>query len=175
MELTPPPSRNVELKCRCRDLAAARAAAVSLDAKDGGVLRQVDTYFPVPHGRLKLRVTEGSTAELIWYDRADAATARHSDYRLTPTDRPAELRASLAAALGVRGEVRKVRHLLLWQNVRIHLDDVAGLGTFVEFEAVLGAGETEPAGHARLAELCRTMSLTPADRLATSYADLSGF
>ena len=176
MELTapPPPARNVELKCRCRDLAAAAAALAPLNPRDAGVMVQVDTYFHVPHGRLKLREIVGVRAELIWYDRTDAAEARNSDYRLTPVSHPAELAASLGAAVGVRGTVRKSRHLLLWHNVRIHLDDVAGLGTFVEFEAVMSPGETEAEGHRRVAQLCAVLSLTPGDRLETSYSDLLG-
>ena len=181
MELTPasPAARNVELKVRCRDLSAARAAVLPLSPRDGGVLHQIDTYFPVAHGRLKLRETvtvDGAPlrAELIWYDRPDAATTRGSDYRLTLVPNPAELRASLTAALGVRGQVRKARHLLLWLNVRIHLDTVADLGTYVEFEAVLSDGETESAGHARLAELCERMAFTPADYETGSYSDLLG-
>ena len=185
MELTaaaaaPGPARNIELKCRCGDLSAARAAALSLSPRDGGTVRQVDTYFPVPHGRLKLREIVGggpiaSRSELIWYDRADAAQSRRSDYRLTPVSHPADLRAALAAALGVRGEVRKTRHLLLWHNVRIHLDAVDGLGSFVEFEAVMSPGETEADGHRRLDDLCRAMSVPPADYLTGSYSDLLGF
>jgi adenylate cyclase class 2 len=174
----PPASRNVELKCRCADLSAAAVALRPLAAREAAVLRQVDTYFPVPHGRLKLReiATDGSPplAQLIWYDRPDAARARGSDYRLTPVSHPAELRASLAAALGVRGEVRKVRRVLLWHNVRIHLDDVDRLGHFVEFEAVIGPGDTEAAGHERLAELCRRLAITPADHMTGSYVDLLG-
>ncbi len=175
MELTAPPAaRNVELKCRCRDLAAAVAALAPLAPRDAGTMEQIDTYFPVPIGRLKLRQIVGVRSELIWYDRPDAAQTRNSDYRLTPVSHPAELRASLAAALGERGSVSKVRHLLLWHNVRIHLDDVAGLGAFVEFEAVMGPGETEAVGHERIAELCRALSLSPDDYCRASYSDLLG-
>ncbi len=174
MELIAPPARNVELKCRCPDLAAARLALAPLGPRDAGTQEQVDTYFPVAHGRLKLREIVGVRSELIWYDRPDAALARNSDYRLTPVSHPAELRASLAAALGVRGSVRKVRQVLLWHNVRIHLDVVDGLGTYVEFEAVIAAGKTEADGHLRLAELCRTLGLATADYERGSYSDLLG-
>jgi len=176
VELSPPPpaARNIELKCRCRDLAAARAALAPLRPTDAGVMVQVDTYFRVAHGRLKLREIVGVRSELIWYDRTDAAEARRSDYRLTPVSHPAELLASLAAAVGVRGAVRKTRQLLLWHNVRIHLDHVEGLGAFVEFEAVMSPGQTEAQGHDRLAELCRVLSITPADYLDASYSDLLG-
>src|SRR6185312_14056330 len=68
----------------------------------------------------------------------------------------------------------KLRTLWLWHNVRIHLDEVAGLGTFVEFEAVMSASEDDATAHARLAELAASLALTPADDVAGSYADLLG-
>jgi predicted adenylyl cyclase CyaB len=135
---------------------------------------QTDTYFRVPHGRLKLREIEGQQAELIWYDRPDHGAARTSTYRRVPVPDPAGLKAALAAALGVRGEVRKRREITLWHNVRIHLDDVAGLGTFVEFEAVLSPADDEATAHVRLEELSWGLGIRPGDHLAASYADLLG-
>jgi len=168
------PNRNIELKARCRDLAAAEAAARRLDVRDAGVQEQIDTYFHCQRGRLKLREIVGVRAELIWYDRSNEARSRQSDYRLVAVPNADELKATLAAACGVRGEVRKHRHVLLWHNVRIHLDRVDDLGSFVEFEAVMGPGEDEPTGHARLAELCRAMAIAPDDYLEVSYSDLLG-
>jgi len=172
--LATPPQSNIELKARCSDLAAARLAIQSLQLVDTGVQHQIDTYFHVPHGRLKLREIMGVRAELIQYDRSNEARSRKSEYRLTPISHPDELKASLGAALGVRGQVEKHRHVLLWQNVRIHLDNVKSLGTFIEFEAVMSPGENETAGHARLSQLCEIMKIAPADYLDSSYADLMG-
>src|SRR5262249_24304353 len=167
--------RNLELKAWHANLAAARAAALALGARPGGIELQVDTYFRVPHGRLKLREIEGQTAVLIWYARPDATGARTSDYHLVPAPDPGTLKAALAAALGVRGVVRKRRDIFHWHNVRIHLDEVDGLGTFVEFEAVLSAEESETAAQPRLAELMRALGIRPEDQRGASYADLLGF
>lgn len=170
--MNPLPRRNIELKARCRDLPAALAALAPLSPNDAGVLEQVDTYFHVARGRLKLREIVGVRAELIWYERSNEPHTRRSDYRLTPITHPAELKASLAAALGIRCEVKKRRRLLLWHNVRIHLDEVETLGTFIEFEAVLGDGDDEQTGHARIKHLCEVLKLTPADYLERSYGDM---
>jgi adenylate cyclase class 2 len=174
MQTTPPLLKNIELKARCGDLAAAVASIQTLSLIDTGVQHQIDTYFHVPHGRLKLREIVGVRAELIWYDRSNQAISRKSEYRLTPVSHPAELKASLAAAMGVRGEVVKHRHVLLWHNVRIHLDDVQSLGTFIEFEAVMTAGEDESTAHARLKQLCEMMKIALVDYLDKSYSDLLG-
>jgi adenylate cyclase class IV len=166
--------QNLELKARHADLRAAAAALERLGARGPAVEDQTDTYFRVPNGRLKLREIAGQPAVLIRYDRPDHPDARTSTYLLVPAPDPDGLRAALAAAVGVRGTVRKRRTVYLWHNVRIHLDEVAGLGTFVEFEAVLSPGEDEPAARARLEELGGLLGIGPADHLAPSYADLLG-
>jgi adenylate cyclase class 2 len=164
--------RNLEIKARYADLTAARAAACRLGARPTGVELQTDTYFLVPHGRLKLREIEGQPAVLIWYDRPDHRAARLSAYQLVPVADAPALKAALAAALGVRGEVRKRRDIYLWHNVRIHLDEVAGLGTFVEFEAVLGSAEDERQAPDHLTQLCQELAISSADPIAPSYAEL---
>jgi predicted adenylyl cyclase CyaB len=166
------PRRNIELKSKCPDLARAREAALRLGARDAGVLEQTDTYFHCSTGRLKLRETAGRPAELIAYARPDEPDVRTSAYHLVPVPEPGSLKRSLASALGVRVVVVKRRRLLLWHNVRIHLDEVAGLGSFVEFEAVMGEGEDEPTAYERLATLAAALDLKPADRIATSYSNL---
>lgn len=174
LDLLSSPRRNLERKARCADLSAAAVAIERLGARHQGVLEQTDVYFRVPNGRLKLRTTEGQPAVLIWYERPDEANARWCRYYLVPVSDPSALRAALAEALGERGEVRKRRTLWLWHNVRIHLDEVVGLGTFVEFEAVMSANEAETTAQDRLAELAEALELTPADDVAGSYADLLG-
>jgi adenylate cyclase class IV len=140
-----PLRRNIEIKARCGDIERARRVAIQIATHRLGVQWQVDTYFACPHGRLKLRQIRAAddsgadteTAELIWYVRPDQPHAKASDYRLVPVSDPKGLAAALSAALGTTAVVRKRREIFLYRNVRIHLDEVEGLGTFVEFEAVL--------------------------------------
>jgi adenylate cyclase, class 2 len=166
---------NVELKARCADLARAASVSVGMGAREVGLLIQTDIYFNARKGRLKLRLIEpAGQAELIWYDRPDSVESRLSDYTVTPVTDYGLMNQTLASALGVRGTVRKKRRLLLWENVRIHLDEVEGLGTFVEFEAVLSAGELEAAGHDRIARLARAIGIRESERLGGSYSDLMG-
>ena len=166
--------RNVELKARCADLAAARRAAEEVGAEFFGILEQRDTYFVVPQGRLKLRECAGRGAELIGYARGDRAAARGSDYRITVVSDPDGLRSVLEAALGVRGEVVKRRELWMWNGVRIHLDQVKELGEFIEFEAVMEAGEDDAIGLEKLAQLRRAFLIRDDDLVGNSYSDLAG-
>jgi adenylate cyclase class 2 len=174
MDLPPPPRGNLERKARHDDLAAARVSALSFGARFAAQESQTDTYFHVPHGRLKLREIDGRPAALIAYSRLDGVGSRLSSYYLVPAPEPTLLKAALTAALGVRGVVRKRRDIYLWYNVRIHLDDVEGLGSFVEFEAVLGPQDDAATAEERLEQLSSAVALDRNAYLAPSYVDLLG-
>jgi homotetrameric cytidine deaminase len=165
--------RNVELKARDPDPAATLTRALALGASDEGVLRQRDTYFGRARGRLKLREQDGAggpMAQLIAYRRPDAAEARTSSYRLADVADPPALRDALDAVLGTLVVVQKRRHLLLLENVRIHLDDVEGLGTFVELEGVASPESNLEREHA-LVDRLRT-ELGFGEPVPGSYSDL---
>ena len=166
------PYRNLELKARRADLDLAARAVAKLGARLEWTKRQTDTYFQVPHGRLKLREADGQAAELIAYERPDHPAFRESAYHLVPVPDGHALKAALAAALGVRVVVAKRRTLYLWHNVRVHLDEVDGLGTFIEFEAVLRTPEDEAASPGRLAHLAEVLGIRDEDRISRSYSDL---
>jgi homotetrameric cytidine deaminase len=163
------PRRNVELKALDPDPVRSLAVCRELGAEDHGVLRQRDTYFRARQGRLKLRVEEPGGAVLIQYDRPDAAEARESRYRLAPVPDPETLRASLDASLGTLVVVDKERHLLLWDGVRIHLDTVAGLGSFVELEGVAPPESDLTAEREKVAHLQDALGI--GEVLTDSYSD----
>ena len=163
--------RNLELKCRCTDLAAVRRRAEALGARDAGVLRQVDTFYEARHARLKLRDFGDGTAELISYRRPDTIEARGSDFIVCPVSSPALLADALSYALGVIGVVRKTRRLFLHRATRIHLDDVEGLGTFVELETVM-SGQSAHDGQAELSEIADALGLDRDDAVPVPYVEL---
>jgi homotetrameric cytidine deaminase len=165
----PAPRRNVEVKALDPDPARSLATCRELGAEDRGVLRQRDTYFRARAGRLKLREEEPGGAVLIQYDRPDEAAARESRYRLTRIEDPEELRASLDAALGTLVVVEKERHLFLWEGVRIHLDTVDGLGSFVELEGVAPPESDLTPEREKVAHLRRALGID--EVLTDSYAD----
>lgn len=165
------PARNVELKAHDPDPARTLERALAAGAEDRGLLRQRDTYFAVAHGRLKLREEEPGGATLISYDRPDAATERVSSYRLVPVPDPEPLRDALAASAGVRAVVVKRRHLLLWETVRIHLDEVRGLGSFLELEAVAEPGSDLRREREQIAHLRAALEIADEALREGSYAD----
>jgi adenylate cyclase, class 2 len=161
--------RNHELKAREPDLALAAERCAAIGAVPQGTMTQLDTYFDVTHGKLKLREYGTAPAELIQYQRADGKE-RLSNYRVIACAEPAVLRAALTDALGVRVSVQKTRRLFLWRGVRIHLDDVAGLGTFVELEAPIGDDRDDEAS-ALIAELRAALQITDERLVTDGYAD----
>jgi homotetrameric cytidine deaminase len=163
--------RNVELKALDPDPERSLAICRELGAEDRGVLVQRDTYFAARAGRLKLREEDPGGATLVQYERADAAQARTSTYRLVPVEDPGALRAALDASLGTRVVVDKERHLLLWEGVRIHLDRVHGLGSFVELEGVAAADSDLAAERGRVAHLTDALGIGPERIVPQSYAD----
>jgi homotetrameric cytidine deaminase len=164
--------RNVELKARDPDPARTLERSLALGAEDRGELVQRDTYFARARGRLKLREQEPGGAELIAYVRPDAEHERVSAYERAPVADPAALRAALDAALGTTVVVAKRRRLLLWEGVRIHLDDVEELGRFVELEAVAPDESNLGAEHDKIVRLRAELGIDAEALVAVSYSDL---
>lgn len=165
---------NVEFKARHPDPEGLLPALEALGATLHGVDRQQDTYFHAPQGRLKLR--EGTVeVHLIHYERPDQAGPSRSDVALyRPEDAPA-LRAVLTAALGVRLVVAKTRHIYYAGNVKIHLDAVDGLGTFIEVEAIDADGSrTEADLLAQCSRFMLALGVADTDLEPRSYSDLLG-
>ncbi|ARA92934.1 adenylate cyclase [Rhodothermaceae bacterium RA] len=165
---------NVEIKARCADHEPIRQYLRAHEARFVGEDHQVDTYFRVPNGRLKLR--EGTIERaLIHYDRADEHGPKRSDvhlYHPGAGDAPA-LKATLVHALGVRMVVDKRRAIYFIDNVKFHLDRVEGLGTFVEIEAIDREGHRTPEElRAQCEHYLDAFGIAPEDLVAASYCDM---
>jgi predicted adenylyl cyclase CyaB len=130
--------KNIEIKLRVESLAEKHRLALKLGADRRAIYHDTDTYFRVPHGRLKLRVSKGETSgTLIQYERPNESASRISNYSLVTVSDCAALCETLATALGVLATVTKTRELLIYGATRIHLDEVEELGSFVELETVI--------------------------------------
>ena len=164
--------RNMEVKARIASIEAVLPRARQLAGGEPELIVQDDTFFKVPHGRLKLREFADGSAELIHYHRPNHGDTRASDYVRLPVPEPAALREALARACGIAGRVRKQRWLLLAGATRIHLDRVEGLGDFMELEVVLANGQTDAYGSAVADALMQSLGLTGAERVAQGYLDL---
>ncbi len=163
---------NIEIKARARDFDGIRSRAEALADRPVQILPQEDTFFEVVHGRLKLRVPPAGPAQLIYYERANQDGPKRSDYHIFETSDPDSLKTALGLALGVRGVVRKTRYLYMAGQTRIHLDDVQGLGHFMELEVVMRPGQSDAEGQAIAQELMSRLGIEEADLLEGAYMDL---
>ncbi len=166
--------KNVEIKARCRDLEALRRKLEGCGAVAVGTDHQKDTYFHTSTGRLKLR--EGNIERaLIHYVRPDQAGPKTAGVHLLKlgADQCSPLRDLLSQALGQSHQVSKRREIYFCDNVKIHLDQVQGLGRFVEIEAIDEQGTLTVE---QLSEQCREMmtalGITRQELLTHSYSDM---
>ena len=164
----------MEIKARCSDSDRVRQYLKTSGARFVGEDHQIDTYFGVSEGRLKLR--EGSIENaLIYYVRPDQAGPKKSDVRLYKTAENSGLKAILLSFLNVMVIVDKRREIWFIDNVKFHIDQVEGLGSFVEIEAISEDGTTP---EETLNEQCdhhlRGIGIRKEDLLTSSYSDMLG-
>ena len=163
---------NIEIKARCRAPDQIRTILNDEGADFKGTDHQVDTYFEVPEGRLKLR--QGTIErKLIFYRRPDGKSPKASDINLVPAEHPESLLHLLTNALGQKVVVDKQREIYFIDNVKFHIDKVQGLGNFVEIEAIDNDGSI---GKEKLQEQCRyfmgLLEISEEDLMAESYSDM---
>jgi predicted adenylyl cyclase CyaB len=165
-------SRNVEIKARIEG-ADAWVPKIAAFADAGPIdIAQDDTFFRCDAARLKLRAFSGGTGEVIYYRRADEYGPTESFYLRSPTPSPDSLRECLTLAYGQVGRVRKHRKLFLVGRTRVHLDEVEGLGHFLELEVVLADGESAEAGVREARELMEKLDIKPYQLIDEAYVDL---
>lgn len=162
----------IEIKARCNDTDKIRDILKNKNAKYVGKDHQIDTYFKVSRGRLKLR--EGKIENyLIYYDREDIKGPKKSSVILFKTDPDSPLKQLLTKALGVLVVVEKQREIYFIKNVKFHIDDVKNLGSFVEIEAI---GEGKKSDRKKLDDQCRhyleLLKIPDEDLVLNSYSDM---
>jgi predicted adenylyl cyclase CyaB len=164
--------RNVEIKARIRDMNATRRLVAAAAVGGPVSLSQTDTFFRVGAGRLKLRESSAGQAELIYYQRPDTPGPSESHYeRVAVSDGPV-LRELLTAALGACGQVRKRRLVYRVGRTRVHLDQVEGLGDFLELEVELEAEDPVDAGAGEARRLMRLFGVQEDALVPEAYVDL---
>ena len=162
--------KNLEIKASLPSIRTALATCRRIGARRAGTLLQTDTYFKVTKGRLKLREINDKKFELIYYVRANQRGSRYSDYTVVPVEQPGPTKPVCSSIFGVNVVVRKSRTLFLYRNARIHLDRVRGLGTFIEFEVLVGRGRKQAAQ--LMDYLVREFGISRRSGIAGSYEDL---
>ena len=163
--------KNLEFKAKCDSLDALRGRLVDLQAEHRHTMKQLDTYFNVPQGRLKLREINTDEAELIYYQRSDRAESRYSNYQLCDISEPIAFKQIATMAWGVKAVVEKQRELWMFGDTRIHLDEVRDLGQFVELETVI-RDQTESEAQVEHQLVKDALGIKEEDLASVSYSDM---
>ena len=160
---------NIELKVRWDDSSLAIEKAKSFGATFSKVMKQCDTYYINDNKKLKLREIHGENVELIYYIR-NGYEKWQSDYIVADVSDAKNQKKILDVLFGVLIEVRKVRTLYVFNNARIHIDEVERLGSFLEFEVVIGEDENQALE--LLNKLKKHFEISVDKLLKKSYSDL---
>lgn len=163
---------NIEIKARARDFVEIKSRAEELSDTPVEIIPQEDVFFNVSQGRLKLRILASDNAQLIYYTRPDQEGPKRSDYHIAHTTDPENLKRVLELSYGIRGVVKKTRYLYLVGQTRIHLDDVEGLGHFMELEVVMKDGQSDGEGQEVAEGLMASLGVERSDLLEGAYMDM---
>lgn len=165
--------RNIEIKVRAPD--PGRLTTILRDelrARAAGVLEQRDVFLPSRSGRLKLRFQNDERPQLILYRRADEAGLRVSNYEIVAVEDGEAFLDVARQAWGLGAEVRKTRRLFWLDNIRVHLDQVDGLGCFIEIEAVVDEKHDERTCLEAAQRLLSVLGLDSCAAESRAYVDL---
>ena len=162
----------IEIKARCENPSQIRQILEDNKAIMKGIDHQVDTYFKVKSGRLKLR--EGNIENhLIHYFRGNQAGPKKSEVLLYKSTPDSSLKSILETSIGVLTVVDKKREIRFIDNVKFHIDVVKDLGNFIEIEAIDMDGSIP---EERLLEQCQfyiqLFGVKDEDLLENSYSDM---
>jgi len=161
-----------EIKARSNRLNEIRKYLKDQNARYKGTDHQIDTYFKVQAGRLKLRQGNVET-NLIYYSRPNTAAPKKSEVLLYQPVDSSDLKTILNKVHDTLCIVDKVREIYFIDNVKFHLDTVQGLGTYVEIEAI---DETNELEYDIILEQCNgymtELKIDDTDLISVSYSDM---
>jgi adenylate cyclase class 2 len=162
--------KNLEIKARFTNLKKLEKLLQKLGARKTETMHQIDTYFHVPKGRLKLRELAKNDAYLVYYERSDKTTRRFSNYYTYDVRDQKKFKELFERALGIMIIVDKKRLLYMYKNARIHVDIVKNLGTFMEIEVEVKKGNRQ--AEKLMRELLQYLKIPRSDFIKESYSDL---
>ncbi|KAI6197001.1 hypothetical protein M3Y94_01173800 [Aphelenchoides besseyi] len=137
----------------------------------GQIANQEDIYFNVPFGQLKLRSTRSANdcGELI-ASKPVANLPGLVEIQSTSIQDVETMRMTLGLAMNEFGSIKKRRRVYVKDNVRINLDTVEDLGTFVDIE-IYKLNDVED--YKTLAQNIKTeLGLNDAQLIGSTYLDL---
>ncbi len=164
--------KNFEIKTKLSNPKSTKPLLKSLCLGNSAIREkqlQEDIYYKVTQGRLKLRIINGRTGNLIHYFRNNKTGKRVSKYTISETNTPRELDSILSSLYGVKVKVKKYREITILDNVRIHIDNVIGLGNYLEIEIIFKSIKD---ARKQMSGLIERLKLDEKNFIKESYSDL---
>lgn len=165
-------AENVEVKARISNWKRQCGLAERLSGNPPEIVHQRDIFYDTKAGRLKLRFLSPHRGELILYHRPDETGPKRSDYTIHHTGDPSVLHSILESSMGAIGTIAKRRLVYHAGQTRIHLDEVEGLGRFIELEVVLREGRDEKEGAGIARDFMKRLEIRDEDLIDKAYIDL---
>ena len=163
---------NIEIKARASDFNRQKMIAETLSDIPAEQIWQENIFFRISKGRLKLRIFNSGSGELIYYKRADSSGPKVSQYEISVINEPENLKSILTHSLGVRGVIKKQRTLYKIGLTRIHFDQVEGLGNFIELEFVMQDNISKNEALQTVENLMKKLEIQDNQLINTAYIDM---
>lgn len=169
-------SRNVEIKAPLKDVVNIKTKILGIRNMGTidviGMIKQHDIFYKANKGRLKLRIFEDGTGQLIAYERSDIIGPKLSTYNKVTIPFPHSLDVALTRSIGVLGDIKKNRFVYIVGQTRIHIDSIDGLGDFIELEVILDDNQTPEEGQKIAEDIISQLDIKNEDLIAISYFDM---
>lgn len=163
---------SVELKAYCADPGLVRTVCSAPRTSLIESVHETDTYFAVSSGRLKLREAS-SGMSLIFYKRLNSPTTRTSVFHAVPVATDLKgLTELLDSAIGMRTVISKYRETFRLGSSLVSLDDVEGLGQFVQIRVDVSRDGDLNEALKESDKLKTILKISEADLVPWSYGDL---
>ncbi len=166
---------NIEIKARTTGHTRIRTYLKDHNADFKGLDHQIDTYFSVTKGRLKIR--EGNVEScLVYYNRDDRPGPKQCRYHIVQfkpgAPEAARIKELLTVSLGILCVVDKKREIYFIDQVKFHLDTVDKLGTFFEIEAIDTGGIGEETLRKQCQKYLSEIGIGDKQLVSVSYSDM---
>lgn len=181
--------QNLEFKAELRDLDLARVLLRGMGAQVAATQVHRDEHYRVVRGRLLRRsswVMDGDhvradfvavcaqpgLVEYVSYDRSGRPGVRVSRFAIMTEQQGLAWLGQ--GSMSVSAVVSKLRRTVVVGAARVHLDEVEGLGRFMELEVMLTRATSLPAAHEVVGDLRRVLGPALGEPIGASYAEMVG-
>ena len=165
-------SSNIEFKAKLNNRNLAENIIAKYSQASPEILKQQDIFYNFKPGRLKMRTVNSSESELIFYIRHNITGIKISKFNRIKLKNPRLVNSVLSKLMGKIGEVKKIRTLYLKENIRFHLDEVIGLGNFIEVEYILPKNERRELAEKKVDDIIKILKIKKKDFIDVSYMDM---